>query len=63
MDDADDHAAVSLVNALACELEMLMDMMVKGPADGMSVETMAANLARFHARRFLAVWRGARRSC
>jgi hypothetical protein len=29
--------------------------MVKGPAEGMSVDTMAANLANFHARRFLAV--------
>jgi hypothetical protein len=55
MDDVDDDAGLSLVKTLACELEMLTDMMVRGPAEGMSVDTMAANLASLHARRFLAV--------
>ena len=55
MDDVDDLDGLSLVKALACELETLTDMMVRGPAEGMSVETMAANLASLHARRFLVV--------
>jgi hypothetical protein len=55
MDDLDDRDGLSLVKALACELETLTDMMVRGPAEGMSVETMATNLASLHARRFLAV--------
>jgi hypothetical protein len=39
MDDADDDG-LSLVKTLTCELETLTDMMVRAPAEGMSVETM-----------------------
>jgi hypothetical protein len=54
LDDEDDDG-LSLVKALACELETLTDVMVRGPAEGMSIDTMAANLATLHARRFLAL--------